>query len=183
MPIVLLLNCATGFGDDAKRSPNIVLIMADDLGYGDIGCFGSRRIDTPNLDRLAAEGLRFTDFHSSGAVCSPTRAGLMTGRDQQRAGIPGVIVADPARPTHPHGIQDDEVTFAELFSKAGYRTAIFGKWHLGYYKKYNPTRHGFGQFRGYISGNVDFFSHVDQAGRLDWWKDAKSMMSRATPRI
>jgi len=155
----------------AAERPNFVIIMADDLGYGDIGCYGSQRIHTPEIDRLAAEGMRFTDFHSSGAVCSPTRAGLMTGRYQQRAGIPAVIVANPNRPTHPHGIQDREVTFAELLSVAGYRTAIFGKWHLGYYKKYNPVRHGFGQFRGYISGNVDFFSHVDQAGRLDWWRD------------
>lgn len=151
------------------NKPNIILIMADDLGYGDLSCYGNKRIRTRQLDRLAAEGIRFTDFHSSGAVCSPTRAGLVTGRYQQRANIPTVIFADPKRPTHPHGIQDLEVTFAELLTKAGYETAIFGKWHLGYYKKYNPVRHGFGQFRGYVSGNVDFFSHVDQAGRLDWW--------------
>ena len=155
----------------AAERPNFVIIMADDLGYGDIGCYGSERIETPHIDRLAAEGMRFTDYHSSGAVCSPTRAGLMTGRYQQRAGIPAVIVANPTRPTHPHGIQDREITFAELLTDAGYETAIFGKWHLGYYKKYNPVRHGFAQFRGYISGNVDFFSHVDQAGRLDWWRD------------
>ena len=155
----------------AAERPNLVIIMADDLGYGDISCYGNRRIHTPHIDRLADQGLRFTDFHSSGAVCSPTRAGLMTGRYQQRAGIPAVIVADPTRPTHPHGIGDREITFAELLSAAGYKTAIFGKWHLGYYKQYNPVRHGFGQFRGYISGNVDFFSHIDQAGRLDWWRD------------
>lgn len=150
--------------------PNFVVIMADDLGYGDIGCFGNERIRTPNLDRIAAEGMRLVDFHSSGAVCSPTRAGLVTGRYQQRAGIPAVIVADPTRPTHPHGLQDEEITFAELLGGSGYQTAIFGKWHLGYYRKYNPVRHGFGEFRGYISGNVDYFSHVDQAGRLDWWR-------------
>ncbi|MCW3136324.1 MAG: sulfatase-like hydrolase/transferase [Canidatus Methanoxibalbensis ujae] len=155
----------------AAERPNFVIIMADDLGYGDIGCYGSERIRTPHLDRLAVEGMWFTDFHSSGAVCSPTRAGLMTGRYQQRAGIPTVIFADPKRPTHSHGIQDREVTFAELLAGAGYKTAIFGKWHLGYYKRYNPVRHGFGQFRGYVSGNVDFISHVDQAGRLDWWRD------------
>jgi arylsulfatase A-like enzyme len=151
--------------------PNFVIIMADDMGYGDIGCFGNERIKTPHLDRLAANGMKLTDFHSSGAVCSPTRAGLLTGRYQQRAGIPTVIFADPKRSTHPHGMQDREHTFAELLTDAGYRTAIFGKWHLGYYKKYNPVRHGFGQFRGYISGNVDFISHIDQAGRLDWWHD------------
>jgi arylsulfatase A-like enzyme len=68
-------------------------------------------------------------------------------------------------------LQEVEVTFAELLSEAGYQTALLGKWHLGYYKKYNPVRHGFGRFRGYVSGNVDYFSHVDQAGRLDWWRD------------
>ena len=151
--------------------PRFVVIMADDLGYGDLGCYGSRRIRTPQLDRLAASGIRLTDFHSSGAVCSPTRAGLVTGRYQQRAGIPAVILADPQRPTHPHGLQQSETTFAEMLGQAGYATALFGKWHLGYYPKYNPVRHGFDQFRGYISGNVDFFSHVDQAGRLDWWHD------------
>jgi arylsulfatase A len=155
----------------AAERPNFVIIMADDLGYGDIGCFGNQRILTPHLDEIANGGMRFTDFHSSGAVCSPTRAGLMTGRYQQRAGIPAVIVAATTRPTHPHGIQDREHTFAELLTNAGYQTAIFGKWHLGYYKAYNPVRHGFAQFRGYISGNVDFFSHIDQAGRLDWWRD------------
>ncbi len=155
----------------AAERPNFVIIMADDLGYGDIGCYGSQRINTPHLDRMAGEGMRLVDFHSSGAVCSPTRAGLMTGRYQQRAGIPAVIVADPKGRAHPHGIQDREVTLAERLTAAGYRTAIFGKWHLGYYAKYNPVRHGFGQFRGYVSGNVDFFSHIDQAGRLDWWRD------------
>ena len=164
----LLLWVATSV---AAERPSFVIMMADDLGYGDIGCYGSQRIRTPHLDRLATSGTRLSDFHSSGAVCSPTRAGLLTGRYQQRAGIPTVIFADPKRPTHPHGLHDREVTFAEVLNTAGYATALFGKWHLGYYRKYNPVRHGFDQFRGYISGNVDFFSHVDQAGRLDWWRD------------
>jgi len=93
----------------------------------------------------------------------------LTGRYQQRAGIPGVVFADPKRAVHFHGLQTSEVTFAERFSKAGYTTAIFGKWHLGYFRKYNPIHHGFGEFRGYVSGNVDFFLHVDQAGSYDWW--------------
>ena len=155
----------------SSSKPNFVIIMADDLGYGDLSCYGSTKIQTPHLDKLAAQGIRFTDFHSSGAVCSPTRAGLMTGRYQQRVGVPAVIVADPKAATHPHGLQAQETTFAELLKQNGYQTAIFGKWHLGYYPVYNPVRHGFNQFRGYISGNVDFFSHVDQAGRLDWWRD------------
>ncbi len=153
---------------EASR-PNFVIIMADDLGYGDLSCYGNTRFETPNLDALAKNGLRFTDFHSSGAVCSPTRAGLLTGRYQQRAGIPGVVFADPKRPQHKHGLQPIENTFAELLNDAGYSTAMFGKWHLGYEKKYNPVRNGFIEFRGYVSGNVDYFSHVDQAGAFDWW--------------
>lgn len=148
--------------------PNFVIIMADDLGYGDIGCFGSGNIKTPNLDALAAGGLRFTDFHSNGAVCSPTRAALMTGRYQQRSGIGGVITAAGHRGV---GLAESEVTFAETLAAAGYAPAIFGKWHLGYAREFNPVRQGFGEFRGYVSGNVDFFSHVDQEGFEDWWKD------------
>ena len=89
---------------DAKRSPNFIIVMADDLGYGDLSVYDGW-IETPHLDRMAAEGLRFTDFHSSGAVCSPTRAGLMTGRYQQRAGIPGVVFANPEREEHDDGLQ------------------------------------------------------------------------------
>lgn len=144
--------------------------MADDLGYGDLSTYGGW-IETPNLDRMAAEGLKFTDFHSNGAVCSPTRAALMTGRYQQRAGVPVVIFAPEDRPTHIDGLQDVELTFAEALRAQGYATGIVGKWHLGYYPQYNPVRHGFDMFRGYVSGNVDFFSHVDGAGRFDWWHD------------
>jgi arylsulfatase A-like enzyme len=149
--------------------PNFIVIMADDLGYGDLSCYGNKTFDTPNLDALAASGMKFTDFHSSGSVCSPTRAGLLTGRYQQRAGIPGVVYADPKRKQHKHGLQAVENTFAEMLADDGYNTAMFGKWHLGYEKQYNPTKNGFQEFRGYVSGNVDYFSHVDQAGNFDWW--------------
>lgn len=152
----------------ADSRPNFVVIMADDLGYGDLSPYGGW-IKVPHLEKLAAGGMQFSDFHSSGNVCSPTRAGLMTGRYQQRAGIPGVVYADPKREAHLHGLQTNEVTFAELLKEDGYSTAIFGKWHLGYFEKYNPIHHGFDQFRGYVSGNVDFFSHIDQAGNYDWW--------------
>lgn len=148
-------------------SPNFVIIMADDLGYGDISPFDGW-IHTPHLDQLAKEGMRFTDFYASGPVCSPTRAGLLTGRYQQRAGIPGVVYAAPERNRH-HGLQLSEQTFAEELRKAGYATGMFGKWHLGYEAQYNPVHHGFDEFRGYVSGNVDYFSHVDQAGFYDWW--------------
>lgn len=151
--------------------PNLVIIMADDLGYGDISPFNGW-IRTPHLEQLAKYGMKLTDFHSSGAVCSPTRAGLLTGRYQQRAGIPGVVYADPKRPVHYHGLQSTEITFAEQLKTVGYATGMFGKWHLGYYPKYNPTKQGFDTFHGYVSGNIDFFSHVDQAGNFDWWQQA-----------
>ena len=146
--------------------PNFVIILADDLGYGDISCYDGW-IETPHIDELASSGLRFTDFHSNGAVCSPTRAALLTGRYQQRAGVPGVITA--ARHRY-HGLHGKEITFAKLLKKAEYELAIFGKWHLGYQKKFNPIVHGFDRFRGYVSGNVDYFSHVDQTGIYDWWE-------------
>lgn len=154
---------------DAKR-PNFVIIMADDLGYSDLSCYGNDRYKTPTLDRMAAEGMKFTDFHSNGNVCSPTRAALLTGRYQQRAGVPGVIKAATLR--H-QGLQPQEDTFAEVLKDHGYQTAAFGKWHLGYQKKYNPTKQGFDEFRGYVSGNIDFFSHIDQTGVYDWWHDAE----------
>jgi len=155
------------FAPDSRR-PNLVVILADDMGYGDASCYGNTAFATPHLDALAADGMRFTDFHSSGAVCSPTRAGLVTGRYQQRAGIPGVIFADPKQNRH-HGLHTREVTFAELLQKAGYATAVMGKWHLGYQKEFNPRHHGFDRFRGYVSGNVDYLSHYDRMGIYDWW--------------
>ncbi len=156
----------------AQKPPNFVIILADDMGYGDAGCYGGW-LDTPHLDRLAAQGLRFTDFHSNGVVCSPTRASLLTGRYPHRAGITGVINADPKHPTHHLGLNPAEVTFSKLLQSAGYATAIFGKWHLGYQRRFNPTQFGFDQFRGFISGNIDYHSHLDRMGTFDWWIGAR----------
>jgi arylsulfatase A-like enzyme len=105
-------------------------------------------------------------------VCSPTRAGLLTGRYQQRCGITQVIAAAGPRD---QGLGPEEVTFASRLKAAGYATGIFGKWHLGYLPKFNPVTHGFDRFRGYVSGNVDYFSHIDQAGFADWWDGANQI--------
>lgn len=152
----------------STRKPNIILIMADDLGYGDIGCYGSETIRTPNIDALAAGGMKFTDYHSNCPVCSPTRAALLTGRYQQRTGIEGVVTAARHRDK---GLPLAETTFAEVLKSAGYTTAIFGKWHVGYDPRFNPVKQGFDAFRGYVSGNVDYHSHIDQEGYEDWWTD------------
>jgi arylsulfatase A-like enzyme len=150
--------------------PNIVFIMADDLGYGDLGCYGNTINKTPNIDALAASGLRFTDFHSSGPMCSPTRAGTLTGLYQQRFGakFDGAIsgVND-----HDSGLPLAAVTIAEVLKKNGYATGCFGKWHLGFKPAYFPTKQGFDEFRGLGSGDGDFFTHVDRSGRPDWWLD------------
>ena len=151
------------------RPPNLILIMADDLGYGGLGCYGSKLYATPRLDRMAKEGLRFTDFHSNGAVCSPTRAALLTGRYQQRTGVDGVLNADPKHPYHQRGLHQDEVTFAEVLGASGYRSAVIGKWHLGYRPRFNPVHQGFGRFVGFLSGNVDYQSHYDRMVTFDWW--------------
>jgi arylsulfatase A len=112
---------------------------------------------------MAAEGMKFTNYYSNGAVCTPTRAALLTGNYQQRAGLEGVIYAAMDK-RNEGGLSEEEITMGELFQRNGYKTGIFGKWHLGYDVKYNPTYHGFDEFYGFVSGNVDYISHRDGIG-------------------
>ncbi|MCR9293939.1 MAG: sulfatase-like hydrolase/transferase [bacterium] len=156
----------------ADERPNFIVIMVDDMGYEGISCFGNPYFETQQIDRLAAEGMRLTDFHSSGTVCSPTRTGLLTGRYQQRAGIEAVIHPEADHPEHRKGLQLKETTFAELLAEAGYATGLIGKWHQGYPQNsddYHPQNHGFHEFVGYHSGNIDFVSHIGDHNRHDWW--------------
>jgi arylsulfatase A-like enzyme len=155
----------------ADRPPNIILIMADDMGYGGLSCYDNPYFETPEIDRLAADGLRLTDFHSNGSVCTPTRAALMTGRYQHRSGCYVVTNADPEHEDHRRGLQTNEWTFAEAMKEAGYTTAIYGKWHLGYDPKFNPVNNGFDEYRGFVSGNIDAQSHYDRMETFDWWQN------------
>lgn len=166
--LALLLGACANTAPNTEKHPNIVLIMADDLGYGELSCYGSDWVNTPNIDRLAAQGIRFTDYHSNGPVCSPTRAALMTGKYQQRTGVEGVITAASHRDV---GLSLDEITMAEELKKLGYTCAMYGKWHLGYAKEFNPRLQGFDHFVGFVSGNIDYHAHIDQEGYLDWWQD------------
>ena len=154
--IALLTGCVSiRYGTrPASRKPNIIIILADDLGYGDTSVYDGW-VKTPHLERMAAEGLRFTDFHSNSSVCSPTRAALMTGRYQQRVDIVDVIVG--RRDTH--GLSPDELTIPRLMKQGGYTTALFGKWHLGEPTEFNPINHGFDQFVGYLNGAADYHKH------------------------
>ncbi|MDO6603849.1 sulfatase [Arenibacter palladensis] len=163
---VITLSCSA----QKAGKPNIIIIMADDMGYGDLSCYGSTMINTPNLDKMALEGIRFTDFHANGPVCSPTRAALLTGKYQQRVGIDGVVTAKHHRDK---GLATSEKTFAEAIKGAGYVTGMFGKWHVGYKTEFNPINQGFDEYIGYVSGNVDYHSHIDQEGYEDWWEGDK----------
>ena len=132
------------FGTEAsKEKPNVVIIFTDDQGYGDVGCFGAKGYKTPNLDKMADEGVRFTDFHVASSVCTPSRAALMTGCYPQRVSLPGVLF-----PSSKIGISAEEETIAELLKRRGYATGCFGKWHLGHHPEFLPTRHGFDEYFG-----------------------------------
>lgn len=125
------------------RSPSFVVIFCDDLGYGDLGCYGAEKIKTPHLDQMASEGMRFTDFYVCAAVCTPSRAGLLTGRYPIRSGLNFVL-----NPKSKDGIGDEEITLAQALKQQGYSTACIGKWHLGHLPAYLPTRHGFDRYFG-----------------------------------
>ena len=164
---------------DLKKPPNVIIILCDDLGWGDLGCYGSEVIRTPNIDTLAKGGMRFTDFYASCSVCTPSRYGLLTGRYPVRSGLIFVMPAsgesigrfiirrlgrwmgkfgavDVQNDCWVDGITDDEITLAGALKVAGYRTGMVGKWHLGdfsYNPQYNPTRHGFDEFFGVPHSN------------------------------
>jgi arylsulfatase len=135
------------------RLPNVVIILADDLGYADLGCFGAEKIKTPNIDRMAAEGMKFTSFYVAQAVCSASRAALMTGCYANRVGMQGAL-----NHTSKEGIHPDELLLPEMCKAAGYATGAFGKWHLGTYPMFNPLHNGFDEFLGipYSNDNSKF---------------------------
>ena len=157
--VFMLPSCNPTSGD---KLPNFVIIFCDDLGYGDIGPFGHPTIKTPNLDRLASEGQRWTSFYVAASVCTPSRAGLMTGRLPIRSGM-----CDDGRrvlfPNSAGGLQQSEITIARALKQAGYATACIGKWHLGHLPEYLPTNHGFDYYYGIpYSNDMDRVTDGDQ---------------------
>jgi arylsulfatase A-like enzyme len=150
--------------------PNIVFIVADDLGYADLGCYGGRVPVSPVLDRLAANGLRLTQGYANSPVCSPTRFALMTARYQYRLrGAAEEPINSRSRGSTTLGLPPEHPTLPSLLRAAGYRTALMGKWHLGYPPAFGPLRSGYEEFFGPMSGGVDYFTHCDSAGRHDLW--------------
>jgi len=152
--------------------PNVVLIITDDLGYGDLSSYGARDLHTPHIDGLARDGVRLTDFYANATLCTPTRAGLITGRYQQRVSpvmeraLSGATSADAER-----GLPATGRSLPALLRANGYATALVGKWHLGYLPELSPNAHGFDYFWGIKSGYVDFYRHTDGAGRPDLFEN------------
>lgn len=160
LPILMLSGLiAVSQPTQAQERPNIVLIMADDLGYGDLGCYGAKDIKTPNLDRLAREGIRFTDFYVAQPVCTASRVGLLTGCYPNRLGMYGAL-----GPKSQIGINPDETLLPELLKQQGYATGIIGKWHLGDHAEFLPTKHGFDSYFGLPYSN-DMWPHHPEAPR------------------
>ena len=153
---------------DASRKPNIVFILADDLGYADLSCYGRRDFATPNIDRIAKDGVRFLQAYANSAVCSATRTALITGRYQYRlrVGLDEPVVGDPGV-----GLPAKHPTLPSILKQAGYQTTLIGKWHLGPLPAFGPLQSGYDHFYGFRSGAVDYYSHMDPAHAKDLWDD------------
>jgi len=141
----------------AQRSPNVVLVMMDDLGYGDLGSYGAPDVRTPNIDRLAREGVRLTDAYANGAVCTPTRAALISGRYQQRVGLEWVLTVSPE--DRERGLPAVETSLPALLKANGYATGLIGKWHLGAKPEFGPNAHGFDEFYGFLGGAHSYYTN------------------------
>jgi arylsulfatase A-like enzyme len=158
----------------ALRPPNIVIILADDLGYGDLGSYGNESIRTPRLDAMAAEGVRLSEFYSAAPTCTPARAALLTGRYPRRSGMTRVLV-----PKEKWGLPASEITLAEALQQQGYATACIGKWHLGGRWPYRPGKHGFDSFFGVLYSNDMALLPFLKWPRLELWRDGKVVQSPA----
>jgi arylsulfatase A-like enzyme len=159
--------------------PSFVFILADDLGYADLGCYGGRGSCSPNLDRMAADGVRFTDGYANSAVCSPTRFALATGRWQYRLrGGADEPIASRSRGSPILGLPPGHPTLASLLRDAGYATALVGKWHLGFLPHFGPLKSGYDEFFGPMSGGVDYFTHCDFSGAHDLYAGEKEVQRK-----
>ena len=179
--LFLLIQCFYSFG----QKPNIVYIFADDLGYGDLSCYVAKDINTPNIDQIAKQGIKFTEFYSASSVCSPSRAALLTGRYPQRMGINTVFFPESFT-----GIPDTEITIPEILKEKGYATGIVGKWHLGHHYQYLPLQQGFDEYFGipysndmesvvYMRGNeVESYKVKQQYITKTYTKEAQEFITK-----
>ncbi len=171
---VSMLAVQAGYAQpEAAPRTNVIVIMTDDLGYGDLSSYGGRDLRTPNIDGLARAGVRFTQFYANATMCTPTRAGFMTGRYQQRYGAAvEQALGGAGSGSAESGLIATGQSLPQLLRNNGYATALIGKWHLGYQPQFSPNAHGFAQFFGIKSGYVDYYQHTDGAGRPDLFENA-----------
>ena len=160
---------AAGLLRAADARPNIVFILADDLGYADLSCYGRRDYSTPNIDALASQGVRFLQAYANSAVCSATRTALITGRYQYR--LPLGLEEPLSGPARHIGLPPEHPTLPSLLGKAGYSTTLVGKWHMGYLPDFGPLKSGYEHFWGFRGSALDYFTHQDGAHRDDLWDD------------
>src|ERR1700680_905141 len=165
--IALAVGVDKAFGQQVSGPPNIVFIMADDLGYADLSCYGRPDISTPNIDGLAAKGVRFLQAYAKSAACSATRTALITGRYQYRLpiGLEEPLIGRDV------GLPPDHPTLPSLLKKAGYGTTLVGKWHLGSLPKFGPLQSGYDHFYGFRGGGSDYYTHAGTDHKDDFWDD------------
>src|SRR5277367_644011 len=156
----------------AAPQPNILFILADDLGYADVSCYGRRDFTTPNIDRIAARGMRFLQGYANSAVCSATRLALITGRYQYRLRLG---LEEPLSGNPEVGLPPEHPTLPSLLKKSGYSSTLVGKWHLGVPPKFGPLKSGYDHFYGFRGGAVDYFSHANGEHKDDLWDDDVSI--------
>ncbi|MBK1825564.1 sulfatase family protein [Haloferula rosea] len=168
--VLVILSLAASAETQREGKPNVIFILMDDMGYNDVSCYGATKVKTPNIDRMAAEGIRFTDFHTAASICSPSRAAFLTGAYPQRAGL--YMGINQNREAHWFlGLNPDEVTLAEQFKKKGYTTAMVGKWHLGKEEKFSYYHQGFDHYYG----------APDNMGHNSAFYDEKEVIFKSTP--
>ena len=155
----------------SAQRPNIIYIMTDDMGYGDLSGYGRKEYATPNLDKLASQGMKFVNAYSAGPLCTPTRVGFMTGRYPARTPVGLMEPLTPAKAGIDYGLTTEFPSLSSLVKNAGYHTALIGKWHLGVKPEHSPTKNGFDYFFGFHSGASDYISHKSDARKHDLWEN------------
>jgi arylsulfatase A-like enzyme len=167
---ILFISCST---NEVEKQPNIIIFFTDDQGYADVGCYGAEGFETPNIDQLADEGIKFMDFYVPATVCTPSRAGLLTGQYPKRVGLHEAVLF----PFSENGLDPNTFTLAEMLKESGYTTSCIGKWHLGHKKEYMPNNHGFDAFYGVpYSNDMDnyYYNHNDlQAPPLPFYRNTE----------
>ncbi|QDT94697.1 sulfatase-like hydrolase/transferase [Gimesia aquarii] len=176
---LVLFSTNKACASERSEKPNVIIIFTDDQGSIDLNCYGAKDLITPHMDSIANRGIRFTQFYAAAPVCSPSRAGLLTGKFPQRAGVPGNVSSQHGK----SGMPAEQVTIAEMLKDAGYRTGHVGKWHLGYTKETMPNGQGFDESFGHMGGCIDNYSHFfywNGPNRHDLWKNGKEVWHDGT---